>query len=326
MSRLVDSFGRQHTYLRISVTDRCNLRCVYCMPPEGVPWRSKGQILSYEEINRLARVFTGMGITKIRLTGGEPLVRPDIAVLFEMLGELENLDTLAITTNGVLLGRNVEQIARSRIKAINISLDSLQKERFQAITLRDDFDSVLSGLDKALETVPVVKLNVVVMAGRNDDEIGDFVELTRQKPLNVRFIEFMPFPNNKWCASGMLACADIKKAVERRYEIVPLEKPEAGVAKDFTVTGHRGTVSFITPVTDSFCSSCNRLRLTADGSLKTCLLHAPEVSLRDVLRSGADDDFLKELILKTVLQKPRAHPSVDELCRAANRTMVEIGG
>jgi cyclic pyranopterin phosphate synthase len=327
MSLLVDRFGRAHTYLRVSVTDRCNLRCRYCMPPEGIPLKPKQEILSLEEIVRLCAVFVKLGITKVRITGGEPLVRQGIDKLFAQLKPMAGIETLALTTNAVLLGDRVELLKTCGLDAINISLDSLRPDRFQEITLRPQFHSVMGAIEKVLAVgFSSIKLNVVVMAGRNDDEVLDFVDFVKETPINVRFIEFMPFPDNAWQVDGVVSYAQMKQCIESRFELVPLPGQKGDVAKDFSLKGYTGTVSFISSMTESFCSTCTRLRLTSDGCLKTCLFYAPEISLRDALRAGASDAELAKMILDTVLEKPEAHPPMEELALMANRSMVEIGG
>lgn len=327
MSLLVDRFGRAHTYLRISVTDRCNLRCRYCMPAHGIALKDKSELLTFEEIARLSSIFVFLGISKIRITGGEPLVRKGIESLFCQLRSVDGIQTLALTTNGVLLNDKVELLKACGLSAINISLDSLRADRFEDITLRPGFASVMAAIEKVLEVgFPTIKLNVVVMCGRNDDEILDFVDFASDKPVNVRFIEFMPFPDNAWQVDGVVSYAQMRATVEQKYELVPLAAQKGDVAKDFGLRGHMGTVSFITSMTDSFCASCTRLRLTSDGCLKTCLFYAPEVSLRDLMRSGADDEQIVRMILNTVLEKPEAHPPMEELASLSNRSMIEIGG
>lgn len=327
MSLLVDKFGRKHTYLRISVTDRCNLRCVYCMPAEGIKVKPKNEILTFEEIERLARIFADLGIKKIRITGGEPLVRNGLEKLLQQLGRISAVETLAITTNAVLLADKAQAIRDAGVSAINISLDSLRADRFQEITLRNDFHKVMSAIERVVQVgFPSVKLNAVIMGGRNDDEILDFVDFVKDKGINVRFIEFMPFPENSWNVNGVVSYAAMRARIEEKYELRPIDGKPGDVAKDFHIVGHSGTVSFITSMTDSFCSSCNRLRLTADGSLKTCLFYAPEISLRDAMRNAASDNELRQMILDTVLEKPEAHPPAEELANSENRTMVEIGG
>lgn len=326
---LVDRFGRMHTYLRISVTDRCNLRCVYCMPAEGIPLKKKSEILTLEEIERVARIFVDLGIRKIRITGGEPLVRKNLELLMRKLGEIpkDQLHTIAMTTNAVLLADRAQELHSCGVTALNISLDSLRADRFQQITLRDDHANVLKGIEAAQRAgFESIKLNVVLIAGTNDDEIVDFVEFVKDTNLNVRFIEYMPFKDNHWQASGVVTYADMRKRVESRFKLIPVEGQYGDVAKDFRIEGHTGTVSFITSMTDSFCSSCNRLRLTAEGGIKSCLFYAPEISVRDAMRNGASDNDLRALILESVLGKPEAHPPMEELAATENRSMVEIGG
>lgn len=327
MNKLVDTFGRKHTYLRISVTDRCNLRCSYCMPPEGLNWKDKSEILSYEEIIRIARVFVDLGVTKIRLTGGEPLVRKDLHVLVEHLSQLKGVQTIAMTTNAVLLAGQAQALKKAGLTALNISLDTLQKTRFTDITKRDDYDNVIRGIDAALEMgFSPLKLNVVVIKGFNDDELLDIVDWAKDKPINVRFIEFMPFKDNHWQAEGVFSYAEMRELIDKQFTLVPLEMEHGAVAKDFAIKDHIGSVSFVTSMTESFCNTCNRLRLTADGSVKSCLFYLPEVSLRDVLRRGITDEDLALMIQSAVLMKPEAHPPMEELATVANRSMIEIGG
>jgi len=324
---LVDRFGRQQTYLRISVTDRCNLRCVYCMPQDGIDWKSKEEILTFEEIYRIARIFVELGVTKIRLTGGEPLVRRNLELLVDQLSSLPGLKMLAMTTNAVLLREKGQTLRDAGLTALNISLDSLRKERFKDIAKRDDHDNVIAGIQAALESgFHPLKLNVVVMSGINDDEILDFVEFVRDKPMNVRFIEYMPFKDNHWSVSGVVSFVDMKQAIERRYRLQPLDTEPGAVAKDFSIDGHVGTVSFVTSMTDSFCNTCNRLRLTADGSIKSCLFYPAELNVRDELRRGVTDETLASLVRSAVLLKPAEHPPMEEILASENRAMIEIGG
>ena len=323
---LVDSFGRKHNYLRISVTDRCNLRCLYCMPAEGITRKPKKELLTYEEICRLARIFVSLGIEKIRITGGEPLVRPQIEVLVQELANIPGLKQLALTTNAVLLAQKAEILKGAGIQYINISLDSLEREKFRRITLRDEFDSVLAGIDAAQSCGFVLKLNVVVMKGRNEEEILDFVHYVKDRPINVRFIEYMPFKGNSWDKDTLYPYKEIKELIEKDFALVPLEDASDDVAKNFHIGGHQGKVSFITSMTDSFCSSCKRLRLTADGSIKSCLFYDAEINLKDKLRNTCSDGDIEEMILYALLKKPESHPPVEELASKSNRAMVDIGG
>lgn len=327
MNKLVDRFGRKHTYLRISVTDRCNLRCVYCMPADGIAVRKKDQILTFEEIYRLSSIFVEMGISKIRITGGEPLVRKDLEQLFQMLNSLPGLETLALTTNGVLLPNKIEALKAAGLKCVNISLDTLNAERFQRMTLRDEWHPVMTGILAAeAAQFQSLKLNVVVIKDQNGDELLDFVEFVKNRPMNVRFIEYMPFKDNSWNSDGVLSYSDMKAMISERYQLDPIDGKPGDVAKDFSIRGHRGTISFISSMTDSFCSTCNRLRLTADGSIKSCLFYEPELNFRHELRRGCSDEDLRNMILSALQMKPEAHPPMEELAGMANRAMVEIGG
>lgn len=326
-NRLVDRFGRAHTYLRISVTDRCNLRCAYCMPPEGIDWKHRNELLSFEEVLRVARVFVDMGVDKIRLTGGEPLTRRNLDGLIEQLSGLEGLQTIAMTTNGIGLAEQAQRLKDAGLTALNISLDTLRAERFLQIAKRDYFDAVLAGIAAALTVgFSSIKLNVVVMAGFNEDEILDFVDFVKDKPMNVRFIEYMPFKNNAWSQADVYPFAAMKRQIESCYELIPIAPEFGAVAKDYRLPNHPGTVSFITSMTDSFCATCNRLRLTSDGQIKSCLFHPAEVNIRDAMRTGISDATLESLIQSAVLQKQEAHPPMDELLNVENRAMIEIGG
>lgn len=324
---LTDRFGRRHTYLRISITDRCNLRCSYCMPPEGIDWKSREELLTFSEIRRIAAVLVEMGIEKIRITGGEPTVRSGLEGLIADLAALDGVKTMALTTNGLRMPQQAAGLKRAGLQAVNISLDTLQRDRFLEITRRDALDGVLAGIDAALQTgFESLKLNVVVMAGVNDDEILDFVDWIRDKPMNVRFIEYMPFKDNAWREADVFPYLEMKRMIETRYVLEPLAAEPGAVARDFSLAGHRGTVSFITSMTDSFCGTCNRLRLTADGQIKSCLFHPAEISLRKLLRGGGTDDELRPLIRSAVLQKQEAHPPMAALLNVENRAMIEIGG
>lgn len=327
MNQLIDRFGRKHTYLRISVTDRCNLRCAYCMPADGLKWKEKEEILTYEEITRLAGIFANLGVTKIRLTGGEPLVRRDLHLLIERLSHLKGIETIAMTTNAVLLSGQSRLLKNAGLQAINISLDTLRADRFSEITRRDDFHNVMNGIEDALQTgFDSIKLNVVVIKGFNDDELLDIVNWAKDKLINIRFIEYMPFKDNQWQPGGVLSYADMKSAIESQFNLIPLVSEPSAVAKDFAIAGHLGRVSFITSMTDSFCSSCNRLRLGSDGSVKSCLFYLPDIQLRDIMRAGITDRELSKLIEQAVYLKPEAHPPMEELATLSNNPMIEIGG
>jgi len=327
-NNLTDAYGRVHTYLRIAVTDRCNLRCVYCMPEEGVPWRPREEILSLEELLRVARVCARLGVRKVRLTGGEPTLRKGITTLVGWLAAVPGIDTVALTTNGVRLAEMAQTLRDAGLTRLNISLDTLRPERFARIGRREYFPQVLAGIDAAgAAGFSTLKLNVVVLAGMNDDELPDFVEFVRERPINVRFIEEMPMPGNGWDEWERFPAPKMKERLEQRYALVPVAgaDPKA-VAADYRIDGIRGTISFITPLSDAFCARCSRLRLTADGSIKSCLFHPAEVNLRHALRTGATDEELITLIRAAVALKPEAHPPTGELATANHRLMSDIGG
>jgi cyclic pyranopterin phosphate synthase len=325
--RLIDRFGRRHSYLRISVTDRCNLRCTYCMPPEGIDWQPKEQLLTYEEIHRMARVFVQLGIRKIRITGGEPMARQELERLLAMLSPLPGLETLAMTTNAVYLAPRARALKAAGLHQINISLDTLRPDRFIAIAKRDQFHAVMAGIEAALSVgFDSIKLNAVIMAGVNEDEVLDFVHFVADKPINLRLIEYMPFKDNQWSQAGVVPYARMRAEIERHFELIPATQDPSDVARDFVIPGHQGKVSFITSMTDSFCSTCNRLRLTADGSIKSCLFHPAETNVREALRRGASDAELAERIAFAVQLKEEAHPPMDELVSVDNRAMIQIGG
>lgn len=327
MISLNDRFNRNHTYLRISVTDRCNLRCQYCMPAEGITLKKKDELLSFEEIIRIAGIFVSSGVEKIRITGGEPLVRRNLEELIAGLASLKGLKQLAMTTNAVLLAQKAAVLRQAGLNSLNISLDSLRADRFKVITLRDDFNNVIAGIDAAeREGFSPIKLNVVVMKGRNDDEVLDFVRYVHGRPINVRFIEYMPFKDNCWDSSGVFSFKEMIEVIGKEFKLEPLASHPSDVAKDFRIEGSAGTVSFVTSMTDSFCATCNRLRMTADGAIKSCLFYEPEINMRERLRSGCTDSEIEEMIVYALGKKPEAHPPMEELASMSNRAMVEIGG
>eukprot|EP00897_Mesotaenium_endlicherianum_P004886 jgi/Mesen1/4425/ME000225S03408 len=325
---LVDKFGRQHTYLRISLTERCNLRCQYCMPAEGADLTPNSELLTTDEIVKLAGLFTAAGVTKIRLTGGEPTVRKDIQEICERLGALPGLRHLALTTNGLVLPRKLPALQLAGLNQLNISLDTLVPSRFERLTRRKGHHKVVQAIEEALALgFNPVKVNCVVMRGVNDDEVGAFVELTRRRPINVRFIEFMPFDGNVWNSRKMVPYAELMATVKSKYpHIQRMNDHPTETAKNFQVAGFVGSVSFITSMTEQFCGGCNRLRLMADGNLKVCLFGPSEVSLRDALRSGWSDDALQDLISAAVKRKKAAHAGMFEIARTQNRPMIHIGG
>ncbi|CAI5987016.1 unnamed protein product [Closterium sp. NIES-64] len=325
---LTDSFGRQHSYLRISLTERCNLRCSYCMPAEGVELTPKEHLLSTDEVIRLAAVFVSQGVTKIRLTGGEPTVRRDIVDICQSLSALPGLSTLALTSNGILLPAKLPALREAGLTHLNVSLDTLVEPRFELLTRRKGHARVLKAMDMSLDLgFKPLKLNCVVMRGVNDDEILDFVALTRDRPINVRFIEFMPFDGNVWKTKKMVPYAEIMARIRQRHpDIARLRDHPSDTAKNFQVPGFAGSVSVISSMTSHFCSGCTRLRLLADGNLKVCLFGPNEVSLRDALRQGATEEELLSLISAAVKRKKAAHAGMLEIARTHNRPMITIGG
>ncbi len=305
---MMDGFGRRVEYLRISVTDKCNLRCVYCMPEEGLPWLRRGEILTYEEITGIVRVMARMGLRRLRLTGGEPLVRKDLPQLVDMLAAVPGIEDIALSTNAVLLAPVARRLRDAGISRVNISLDSLRPERADAIARRrGTLARVMEGLEAAHAVgFDPIKINVVLMRGENDDEIADFAELSRHRPLHVRFIEVMPTESNlELSASGFLSCDEALARVAEVDALEPVPGPPGnGPATYFSFPGAEGTIGVITPMSHNFCSRCNRMRLTADGQLRPCLFGAMQTPLRDALRRG---EPLEPLINETLRIKPEKH-------------------
>uniref|UniRef100_A0A8C6V329 Molybdenum cofactor biosynthesis protein 1 n=1 Tax=Neogobius melanostomus TaxID=47308 RepID=A0A8C6V329_9GOBI len=314
---LTDSFDRRHSYLRISLTEKCNLRCQYCMPEEGVKLTPRAQLLSTAEILTIARLFVHEGVDKIRLTGGEPLIRPDVVDIIAELRKLKELRTVAVTTNGMNLASH-----------INISLDTLVPAKFEFIVRRKGFHKVMEGIDKAIELgYNPVKVNCVIMRGLNEDEILDFVALTEKKPLEVRFIEYMPFDGNKWNFKKMVSYQEMLDGIRQHWpNIERLQPGLSETSKTYQVPGFEGKVGFITSMSEHFCGSCNRLRITADGNLKVCLFGNSEVSLRDAIRSGASDEELLQIIGVAVGRKKKQHSGMFNISQMKNRPMIFIGG
>ncbi|ESO12806.1 hypothetical protein HELRODRAFT_187989 [Helobdella robusta] len=327
---LTDLHHRQHTYLRISLTERCNLRCQYCMPESGVDLTSNDNLLKTDEMMKLAKLFVKEGIKKIRLTGGEPLIRKDIVEIVEQLNFLKQygLEKLSLTTNGVLLHRYSEKLKEAGLDNLNISLDTLIKSKFEFITRRKGFEKVINNIDLAINTgFKSIKINCVLMKNFNDDECTNFVELTKDKPLDVRFIEYMPFDGNKWNAAKFISYRDLFEIIKSAYpNIKPLENEFHSTSKSWKVDGYVGRIGFITSMSDHFCGGCNRLRLTADGNLKVCLFGNSEVSLKDALRLNYSDEDLLQIIGHAVKRKKAKHAGLDSLTKLKNRPMILIGG
>ncbi|OBZ89679.1 Molybdenum cofactor biosynthesis protein 1 [Choanephora cucurbitarum] len=327
---LTDTFDRQHDYLRISLTERCNLRCTYCMPEEGVPLSPENQLLNTQEIIHLASLFVSQGVTKIRLTGGEPTVRPDIVSLVQSLGQLKQhgLRSLAMTSNGIALKRKLPALVQGGLDTLNISLDTLDPHLFQVMTRRKGFERVLEAIDLAIQLdMPHVKINTVVMRGMNDRDVLDFVAYTKNHPVNVRFIEYMPFDGNRWHSDKLIPFKELVYRIESVYgRLDRLKDSPNDTTKHFGVPGYKGKIGFITSMTDHFCGTCNRLRITADGSIKVCLFGNTEVSLRDMLRQGKGDQELLDIIGMAVKKKKKQHAGMFELASRKNRPMILIGG
>ena len=327
MTGLSDSFQRPINYLRVSVTDRCNLRCRYCMPPEGVHSIPHHDILSYEEIHTVVLAATELGINKVRITGGEPLVRLGLTKLIRMLAQVEAIDDISLTTNGLLLSRHAAELKQAGLGRVNVSLDTLKPDKFKSITGSDRFSDVLKGIEVARPIgLNPVKINVVVMAGTNDDELLDFARKTIEEEWHVRFIEIMPFTSEGATAAKVLSAREMKKRLDPLGKMEPfMPDVGSGPARYFRLPGARGTVGFITPVSEHFCVSCNRLRLTADGKLRPCLFSKDEIDLRQALREGLPPDGLKELIKQAVDSKPQCHYLAEGYVHE-DRPFCQVGG
>lgn len=329
MAGLFDSFNRKIEYLRISITDRCNLRCRYCMPDEGIELVPHEGILTFEEIIRVVRVFAKLGISKVRLTGGEPLVRRDVVALIRQLGKIRGIVDLSLTTNGVLLESFARPLYAAGLKRINVSLDSLNPERFHHITRRDSFRRVWAGIEKSLQVgFHPVKLNVVAIKNLNEDEILDFAHLTMEKPLHVRFIEYMPAGNcQDWRRDAVLTIDQIRERIEGYMPLSEdISQGHNGPATTYRWVGAMGTIGFISPVSRHFCERCNRLRLTSDGKLRTCLFSDDETDLRRYLRNGCDDRKLVGLLETALRKKPQGHAINTHYFKKCQRNMSSIGG
>ena len=328
---LTDSIERKHTYLRISLTERCNLRCTYCMPEEGVLLSHKSHIMNFDEIYDIAKTFVDNGVTKIRLTGGEPLIRKDLPVILKKLSSLPV--EIGITTNGVIVDRFIDTFKECGIRHINVSLDSLKKEKFKQITRRNYFERVYKNIVLLTKNDFKVKINAVLIRGFNDDEIVDFVNLTKDLPIALRFIEFMPFDGNKWDMKKMVSYAEIIEQLNSHFSeenLIRLEDAPNDTSKNYRIKGYKGTFAIISSVTNPFCDSCNRLRLTANGQLKNCLFSATESDILSSLREGKS---IEPIIQKAVLGKFKIRGGMDTLKKlqepklhSQNRNMTTIGG
>lgn len=328
---LKDSFGRNHNYLRISITEKCNLRCTYCMPAEGVPLSPSPALMTADEIYEIAKVFVANGVDKIRLTGGEPLVRKDFIAIINMLSSLDV--SIAMTTNAVNIDRYISDLKKSKVSIINVSLDTLKADRFQEMTLKPNFDKVIKNIYMLINEGFQIKLNVVLLKGTNDSEILNFIELTKELPICIRFIEFMPFDGNNWDRSKAISLEEINQLVTESYpegSVLKIEDAPNDTAKNYKIKGFKGSFAIISTVTNPFCDSCNRLRLTANGRLRNCLFSEKESDLLTAFRNG---ESIEPIIQKAVLAKAAVRAGLDTNEKfsdpnhhSKNRSMITIGG
>lgn len=329
MPQLIDSYNRSIDYLRISITDRCNLRCVYCMPSDGIQLAHHESILRYEELLRIIKICVSHGVTRIRLTGGEPLVRKGVVDFIKNISDI-GVEDLSLTTNGVLLKEYAMALKNAGLGRVNVSLDSLKMERFKSITRADNLEEVLLGLEESFRVgLNPIKVNMVVIKGFNEDEIMDFAMLTKKMPYHIRYIEYMPFEVEAgWQRDKCMTTMEIKDIIERYQKLIPLETPEkrTGPARRYRFSDGIGEIGFISPVSDHFCGSCNRLRLTADGKLRTCLFSDDEIDVKDVIRRGAADKEIEDILFHAVKKKPERHYINDNIFKKCSRTMSLIGG
>jgi cyclic pyranopterin phosphate synthase len=326
---LRDGHGRTIGDVRVSVTDRCNFRCQYCMPAEGLPWLERAEILTFEEIVRIVGLLAAMGVHDLRLTGGEPLVRRDFPALVAMLAETEGVRDLSVTTNGFLLERDAEALVRAGVDRFNVSLDSLQRDRFYELTRRDALAQVLRGLER-LASFPEahpIKINAVAIRDFTEEEVLPFAELARHTPYEVRFIEFMPLDaDHAWTSDQVLTGDEIRAAIDAVYPLEPEPREPSATALVYRFADGRGRIGFINPVSEPFCADCDRVRLTADGKLRTCLFSLNETDLRGPMRGGADDRELERIIRDAVWRKELKHHIGEPGFIQPARTMSAIGG
>ena len=329
MKPLVDGHGRPIGDVRVSVTDRCNFRCQYCMPAEGLPWLNRDDLLSYEEIARLVRLLSAMGVHDVRLTGGEPLVRRELWRLVELLSGIDDVHDLSLTTNGYLLERQVGDLVRAGLRRVNVSLDSLAPDRFFQLTRRDSLRQVLEGLAAAQQHPELrpIKVNVVALRDFTEDEVVRFAEFARTEPYVVRFIEFMPLDADRtWSRDRVLPNEEVRAMIDAVYPLERVGRERHGTSRRWRFADGQGEIGFISPVTEPFCGDCNRIRLTAEGELRTCLFSMTETDLRGPLRSGATDADLETIIRDAVWRKELKHHVNDPGFVQPERTMSRIGG
>jgi cyclic pyranopterin phosphate synthase len=326
---LVDGHGREIGDVRISVTDRCNFRCQYCMPAEGLPWLDRKDLLSYEELARIISLLASMGVHDVRLTGGEPLARRDLWRLVEMVSGDANVHDLSLTTNGYMLERQVAGLVAAGLRRVNVSLDSLAPDRFFQLTRRDALAQVLAGLEAAERHPELrpIKVNAVALRDFTEDEVLRFAEFARQKPYEVRFIEFMPLDADRtWSRDRVLPNAEVRALIHAVYPLEPVGRERHGTSSRWRFADGKGEMGFISPVSEPFCGDCNRIRLTAEGELRTCLFSMTETDLRGPLRAGASDDELEAIVRDAVWRKELKHQVNDPGFVQPTRTMSQIGG
>jgi len=326
---LVDGHDRRIGDLRVSVTDRCNFRCQYCMPADGLPWLERDAVLSFEEIARLVGLFASLGVSDVRLTGGEPLVRREFPRLAGMLAPIEGVHDLSVTTNGYLLERDAAALVAAGVNRFNVSIDSLQRDRFFEMTRRDALPQVLAGL-RELARFPEahpIKVNAVALRGFTEEEVLPFARFAREEPFEVRFIEFMPLDaDQNWTPDSVLTGEELRAAIGAQYPLEPEPREPSATAKVYRFADGQGRIGFINPVSEPFCDDCNRVRLTAEGKLRTCLFSLNETDLRDPLRSGSSDEEIVELIRAAVWRKELKHRVNEPGFIQPARTMSAIGG
>ncbi|MEK4509049.1 GTP 3',8-cyclase MoaA [Paenibacillus sp. FSL K6-2524] len=330
---LTDRFDRKHDYLRISVTDRCNLRCIYCMPEEGMEFEPAEHLLSYDEITSVVKVLAGMGVRKLRLTGGEPLVRKELDVLVAMLSQIPGIEDIALTTNGIYLASRAERLKQAGLTRVNISLDSLNSDRFKMITRGGDINKVLASIDACINVgLSPIKLNVVLMKGINDDEIADFISLTMDRDINVRFIEYMPIGHHdsQWKNLYLPLKQVFDVCAENNWSFESISSLRSnGPSDNYKIAGAIGSFGLIHPISNHFCQACNRLRLTADGYIKPCLAWSEQFQVRRVI---GDDEAVRQLFLEALSTKPESHEMAKHLLEEQTthmptlRRMSQIGG
>jgi GTP 3',8-cyclase len=326
---LIDGHGRAIGDVRISVTDRCNFRCQYCMPAEGLPWLNRDDLLSYEEIARLVGLLASMGVHDVRLTGGEPLARKELWRLVEMLSADENIHDLSLTTNGYMLERQVGKLVAAGLRRVNVSLDSLAPDRFFQLTRRDALAQVLAGLEAAERHPELrpIKVNAVALRDFTEAEVVAFAEFARRHPYEVRFIEFMPLDADRtWSRDRVLPNEEVRRLIGEVYPLEPIGRERHGTSRRWRFADGQGEIGFISPVTEPFCGDCNRIRLTAEGALRTCLFSLHETDLRGPLRAGASDDELEQIVRDAVWRKELKHHVNDPGFVQPARTMSQIGG